>query len=278
MPMPSRMPNQTPSALSQQTTRQSLRAIETEPSVRTSHDITNLQGSDSGFLKATAMLDYAHPDIQRLLNENAWASLPERDRIGAVYHYVRDAIAFGYNVSDNLSASQVLRDGYGQCNTKGTLLMALLRASGIACRFHGFTIDKKLQKGVITGLAYWLAPRNIVHSWVEVAFEGRWVNLEGVILDKAYLCQLRQRFSKHEGAFCGFGVATKDLQRPLIEWNGSDTYIQRDGINQDLGTYSCPDHFYAKHNQELAGVKRWLFENVVRHLMNRTVNRIRSAG
>ena len=31
-----------------------------------------------------------------------------------------------------------------QCNTKGNLLMALLRGLGIQCRFQGFTIDQQL--------------------------------------------------------------------------------------------------------------------------------------
>jgi hypothetical protein len=39
-----------------------------------------------------------------------------------------------------------------------TLLMALLRAMGVPCRFHGFTINKALQRGAITGVAYRLAP------------------------------------------------------------------------------------------------------------------------
>jgi transglutaminase-like putative cysteine protease len=67
-----------------------------------------------------------------------------------VYDFVRNEIAFGYNAGDELPASAVLADGIGQCNTKATLLMALMRAVGIACRFHGFTIDKPLQKGAIT--------------------------------------------------------------------------------------------------------------------------------
>ena len=108
----------------------------------------------------------------------------EKERIGAIYDFVRNEVAFGYNLADDLPASQVLADGIGQCNTKGTLFMALLRAAGVPCRFHGFTIDKALQKGAITGVAYALAPRDIIHSWVEVWFDGRWVELEGFILDK----------------------------------------------------------------------------------------------
>lgn len=55
---------------------------------------------------------------------------------------MRDEIAFGYNESVDLPASRVLAAGFGQCNTKGTLLMALLRALDVPCRFHGFTLAK----------------------------------------------------------------------------------------------------------------------------------------
>ncbi len=37
---------------------------------------------------------------------------------------------------------------------ESTLLMALLRAVNIPNRLHGFTIDKALQKGAITGIWY----------------------------------------------------------------------------------------------------------------------------
>ncbi|CAH8720987.1 transglutaminase-like domain-containing protein, partial [Paenibacillus thiaminolyticus] len=55
---------------------------------------------------------------------------------------------------DDIPASEVLRDGRGQCNTKSILLMALLRKVGIPCRIHGFYIDKRMQKGALTGLVY----------------------------------------------------------------------------------------------------------------------------
>ena len=156
--------------------------------------------------------------------------------------------------------------------------MALLRACGIPCRSHGFTIHKVLQKGAITGIAYLLAPINIIHSWVEVWFDSRWINLEGFILDKAYLIQLQQRIALHQGPFIGYGAATPDLQNPPVDWKGSDTYIQKDGINQDLGVYNSPDMFYSRHGANLSGIKRWLFQNIVRHWMNRNVERIRGGS
>lgn len=227
-------------------------------------------------LQPTALLDFSAPSIQRLLTQRGWKDLPEPERIGAIYAFVRDEIAFGYNLSDDLSASQVLADGIGQCNTKGTLLMAFLRAVGIPCRFHGFTIDKPLQKGAITGLAYRLAPQRIIHSWVEVLLDGRWIVLEGFILDAPYLASLQRRFA---GArrFCGYGAATPDLSAPGVEWRGKDTYIQKEGIADDFGIFDNPDAFYARHGSNLRGIKRWLYERLIRHAMNRNVERVRAS-
>jgi transglutaminase-like putative cysteine protease len=227
-------------------------------------------------LAATPLLDVDHPAIEALVAGRGWRALPHYDRIGAVYDFVRNEIAFGYNEGDELTASSVLADGIGQCNTKSTLLMALLRAVGISCRFHGFTIDKPLQKGAITGLAYWLAPQRIIHSWVEVNLEGRWIALEGFILDEPYLASLQRRFPQAR-RFCGYGAATPDLSAPGVEWRGQDTYIQKDGIADDFGVFDSPDAFYARHGSNLSGLKRWLYRRVIRHAMNRNVARIRGS-
>lgn len=117
-------------------------------------------------LVPTKMLDYESQSIWQLIEERGWKKLSEFDRIKSIYTYVRDEILIGYNIDDDIPASKVLSDGYGQCNTKGTLFMALLRACGIPCRVHGFTIDKKLQKGAMTGFVYRNAPQNVFHSWV----------------------------------------------------------------------------------------------------------------
>lgn len=231
---------------------------------------------DQAHVAPTTLLDFRHPSIQQLVDARRLRDLPIGRRIGAVYELVRDEIRFGYNASDQISASEVLRDGYGQCNTKTTLVMALLRAVGVPCRFHGATIHKRLQKGVVTGLLYALAPRNIVHSWAEVLVDGRWVALEGVILDKAYLDGLRRFVARESGAFLGFGVGTEDLGAPRIEWKGEDTAVQMTGVNQDFGTFADPDTFYARHGGNLKGLKAWLFRVWWRHRMNRRVAAIRA--
>ena len=103
-------------------------------------------------LKETTMLNFNHPSIQTLIDRKSWKNLIEKDRILAIYNFIRDEIAFSYNVNDSITAVDVLKDGYGQCNTKGTLFMALLRAVSIPCRIHGFYVDKIIQKGAMKGL------------------------------------------------------------------------------------------------------------------------------
>ena len=227
-------------------------------------------------LHETALLNYSQESISILIEKNRWRSLSDKDRILAIYNFVRDEISFGYNTSDNITAAAVLKDAYGQCNTKGTLFMALLRASGIPCRMHGFFIDKILQKGAMKGLYYTFAPKEILHSWVEIFYNGRWLNLEGFILDMKYLNKLQDKFKNCEGAFCGYGVAIQDFKNPPVEWNENDTYIQKDGITKDLGIFDSPDELFTAHRQKTGHIKDFLFRYIVRHLMNRNIKRIRN--
>tara|TARA_R110002126_G_scaffold71738_2_gene179630 strand:- start:205 stop:936 length:732 start_codon:yes stop_codon:yes gene_type:complete len=227
------------------------------------------------YLNNTNIVNFEHKDIQSLIDQRRWKNLDNFNKIGAAYQFVKDEIFFGYNESDDIAASDVLADGYGQCNTKGNLLMALLRGLGIQCRFHGFTIDQQLQKGAIPSYVFWLAPKYIIHSWVEVYFEGRWINLEGFILDEQYLSSLQQKFSEEKDNFCGYGVATKCFSTPDINWRGTDTYIQKEGIHDDFGLYDSPDKFYQEKGTNLSGVKRWMYQRVIRHLINFNVANIR---
>jgi hypothetical protein len=228
-------------------------------------------------LKRTPLLDFKSPKIQQLIAQRNWRDLSDTDKIGSAYSFVQNEILFGYNAQDALPASQVLREGYGQCNTKATLLMALLRALGISCRLHGFTIHKHLQRGIVPEVIYPLVPRDILHSWVEVLYAGEtktaWLNLEGFILDASLIAALQYHFPDRQ-SLCGFGAGTDQLHPPDIAWRGGDTYIQRTGINRNLGRFDSPDAFYAQHSQ-LTGLRGLLYSRAIRHWMNRRVANMR---
>ena len=228
------------------------------------------------YLRETRMLDYSHKSIQDLIEKRHWRDLDEFNCIREVYDFIRDEILFGYNSDDSIPASKVLSDGYGQCNTKGTLFMSLLRALNIPCRVHGFTVDKKLQKGAMTGFLYRKAPNNIFHSWVEVYFIDKWYELEGFIIDKEYLAKLQSLNKECHGEFWGYGIAVKDLMNVMIDWNKNNTYIQSEGITQDLGVYECPDELLKEYHQNMSKPAAFIFRNIGRHLMNRNVRNIRN--
>lgn len=228
-------------------------------------------------LKAeTPLLNYSHSTIQALINKRGWRQQNEKDRILAIYNFVRDEIQFGYNTDDCITAAKILKDGYGQCNTKAILFMALLRAADVPCRIHGFLIDKIMQKGAIKGFYYKRAPKEILHSWVEIYYKGKWLNLEGFILDMKYLNELQDRFKECNESFFGYGVAIGDFKNPPVEWNESDTYIQKDKITKDLSIFDSPDELFAAHKQKIGKFKTFMFRNIVRHSMNNNVKRIRN--
>jgi len=117
------------------------------------------------FLGPTPTLDFHHPEIERLVSGRRWQEQPPTLRVQAIHDFVRDEIPFGCNESDGVPASKVLSDGYGWCNTKTTLVMALLRAAGLPTRFRAGTVHKELQRGAIPVLLMKLVPEQLIHSW-----------------------------------------------------------------------------------------------------------------
>lgn len=234
---------------------------------------------DQDYLSKTAILDVDAPNITELIEARGWRQLPREQAARAVYEFCRDEILFGYNAgADSLPASAILKEGLGHCNTKSNLLMALLRALSIPCRLRAFTIDKRLQKGAMTPFVYFMAPREILHTWVEVNLDERWVVLEGVILDARYLRAVQNRFSNCQGDFVGYGIATPCLASASVAWTGNDTFIQREGIARTLGLYASPDEFYSVHKTNLRGVRGWLYRRYFSGVLNTHVARIRMSG
>ncbi|WP_077298319.1 transglutaminase-like domain-containing protein [Virgibacillus pantothenticus] len=227
------------------------------------------------YLRSTAMLDFNKNPIQNLIQERGWKQLGNGNKIKNCYEFVQNEILFGYNKSDRISASEVVKDGYGQCNTKSTLFMALLRAVNIPCRIRGFWIDKQVQKGLIPNWIYTISPALILHSWVEVYYEQKWYQLEGLIIDTKYLKQMQLNHPQATN-FCGFGISTDNLQAPCVEWNQEHTYIQKQAITENLGVFCTPDDLFSQYEQPISRLKQALFSKVIRHIMNRKVAIIRS--
>ena len=230
---------------------------------------------ENKFTRKTRMLDYDTDNIRKLIENRKWKELDEYKRIGAIYDFVRNEILFGYNRSDTLTAEEILTDGYGQCNTKATLLMTLFRATGISCRLHGSEVSKSFQRGATSGIISILAPATIVHTWVEVLYNDKWIALEGVITDEAYLKAVREKYSDINGPFARYAISVPELKNLDLNWNGSDTFVQNESVVKDYDVFDDPDSFFEKHPQTWSKPKNFAYVHFGRKLMNRNVAKIR---
>ncbi len=237
------------------------------------------QREHEDYLSPTPILDYESPSIQAVLSELKAAGDSREQRIAA-YLFVRDRILFGYNNDrDSIPASQVLRDGIGHCNTKSTLLGALLRGLGVQCRFHFFWIDKKVQQGIFPGHIYKRHIKDgVLHAWVEAFTGERWATLEGVILDQKYLDSARKLFPETK-KFEGWGISCPDLSTVNTDWDGEgDTFIQKDSIVKDFGIFNTPDDYYDKHGDNLSNknfIKRFIYRYLISKILTRRAEKFR---
>lgn len=224
----------------------------------------------------TQLLDYETSAIQQLIQERGWRAIQNVSiQIGTIYTFVRDEIKFGHPPHPDQKASEVLALKMGNSITKATLLMALLRAVGIECRIHASSIDRYIYRGLLKGLSYSLCPRTCFHSWVEVNFKGKWISLEGLVIDKPYLSRLQQRFSDYMGSFHGYGIAVLHFRNPPINWEETDTSIRDKAIKKDIGIYANVDALFASHPEILTCSNSFTYKNFVRNRLNKSIQRIR---
>ena len=230
------------------------------------------------YLEPTPLLDYTHPDIQQLITSKGWDTIKTKtDLIGEVYSFVRDEIAYGYTKSFSIPASQILAKGYGNCITKSTLLMALLRAVGVPCRFNAMTISKVIFRGLLPGLSYKMAIKPLYHAWVEVKFNNKWLAMEGHIVDRPYIAKLQTKFPSYMGSFYGYGIAVLNFRNPDNRWSENNTYVQNQAIEEELGVFDTPDAFFSQYPAADAYTQSLRYRAIIRGRLNKSIRAVRSS-
>ena len=227
------------------------------------------------YLKKTTLLNFTHSRLIDLVERRGWLNLSKQQQICEISDYVKNEIVFGYNKVCNVPASRVLLDGYGCGNSKSILLMALLRICHIPCRFHVVKIDKSLHKNAFPTLAYYLVPRNIIYSWVDICLEFKWFKLTGYTFDKPYLLGLGKFIKNFEDTFFDdINVILINKQSAVTSLN-ADTYKRIQGIHHDYKVFDSPDDFYQRHYTDIYCVRGWLFKHLARNQTNNKLSQIR---
>jgi hypothetical protein len=172
----------------------------------------------------------------------------ERGIAVALHDYVREHVKFGFNkYFDAGEPDDILACGFGHCNPKSRLLVALFRAAGLESCQHFVVLPKRILQGALPASRYWVIPPELSHSYVEVRVEGTWYAIDSHIVDTPLLEDAQARLVA-EGGILGYGVRADSTN----VWDGrSDAFSQYDpslriedhGRIDDLEAYFHSRHY-----------------------------------
>lgn len=229
-------------------------------------------------LSPTALVDSDHPDVAETAARITSGARDDVERAVRLHDFVRDEILFGWAPEfDRYRASEVLRDRIGFCNTKSTLLAALLRASGVPARIHCATIHRKILDGLIR------PPQPYVdHAYVEAWLEDRWLGFDSYNLDRPLHAAAMAR-CRAEGRAAGYGVHA----RGTASWDGRSPAFSQflddgsvpDLSDEDFGCYVDLDAFKATgRGRNVANLPARLAIRFLTRSANRRVSALRGGG
>ena len=202
-----------------------------------------------------------------------------RGEVEKLFYYVSDAIEFGFPPNGDLtSASETIRLGIGQCNTKGTLFLALCKAAGIPARLHFSLIDKEIQRGLFHGLAYRLLPPQLSHAWLEVEIDGTWRRIDGYINDAPFFDAAREAL-RQRGWDTGFSVAGASGEASIAFAPEEESFVQMDAVVDDHGIWDEPAKYYrSPAYRNRPGLFRRLMYRLLVDGINDTIETMRTAS
>ncbi|MGI9428751.1 MAG: transglutaminase-like domain-containing protein [Bythopirellula sp.] len=201
------------------------------------------------------------------------------DKVEKIFYFVRDEIEFFFpEDGDFVSASETIRTKRGQCNTKGTLFLALCKALGVPVKLHFSLISREIQKGFFSGLSYWLLPRKVSHSWIEVEVDGKWLRFDSYINDdplhKAALKELDRL-----GWQTGFSISRAEHGNTNEFRLDQEQFEQMGAVTDDHGTWEEPAEYYASESyRNRPGPLRMFIYRLVVSNANRKVRKLREKG
>ncbi len=126
----------------------------------TSNASTN--SSLAPYLKATKNCQVTNSTIKSLASQLTSGLTTDLAKATAIFNYVRDKISYSFYYNTVKGAVGTLSAKSGNCVDKTHLLIALLRASGIAARY-------------VNGQATFSSGNVYGHVWAEIYIDGKWV-------------------------------------------------------------------------------------------------------
>ncbi len=222
------------------------------------------------------LADASHPLVAQTAAKLTNNTITDREKLERLFLFVRDEITFGFPAKGDLvAASETLETGIGQCNTKATLFLALCKACKIPVRIHFSLISKEIQKGFFTGIFYWLMPKYISHSWIEVKIEGEWRRIDSFINDMALHKAAELELARRDWTI-GFSLALSEGSANADLNIDKEAFSQMAAVTDDHGTWDEPaDYYSSQHYQNRPGFFKLLVYRLLIGGINNRVKRIR---
>lgn len=198
----------------------------------------------------------------------------------SLFIFVRDRIKFGFPVRwaewDRVTASRVIQCGFGYCNTKATLLVALCRAVGIPARVHFGLISAEIMRGIFPSFVFPFLPESGAHSWTEIEIDGKWEPIDSYINDQALYQAARTRLEE-SGNSIGYSLACVD-GKCSSEFNfGEKGFVHMGAVIEDHGPWDDASQYFTTDKYlKLNALQRRLFP-VIAGMSNVNIERLRAS-
>lgn len=227
-------------------------------------------------MKITILADFDHPLVNETVQKLTSASDSEQAKIEQLFYYVRDDIKFGFPPKgDLMTASETIKLGMGQCNTKTTLFLALCKALDIPARMHFSLIKKQIQQGLFTGMMYKILPPLLSHSWIEIRINGSWKRLDSYINDLKFYQSGKQELKKR-GMDTGYSISCSSGSSSADFSISDEKFVQMDAVVEDHGVWNEPSQYYnTKNYKNRPGVVKMLVYRLMIKSINKKISRIR---
>ena len=196
----------------------------------------------SEWLGSTRLLDLEDSRLRLHAMRITQLATSDLQKATLVHDYIK-LLPFGCVAGfDAVPAADVLKRGRGDCHTKGTLFVALLRCAGIPARLRFVSLNGAFLHGIID-----IGQSTIIHALGEVYLNERWVQTDTYVTDSLLEVQA-SHLLQHERRSAGYGIHVSGqrfwdgLQHAHAQYAASDAASLP---THDWGVAHDPEGFYS---------------------------------
>ena len=223
------------------------------------------------------LADYNHPLVKKTASELTENEIEVVGKIKKIFSFVKDEIKFGFTKEGDLTkASDTIKYGVGQCNTKTTLFLALCKAIDVPSRVHFSLIKKEIQKGIWTGIFFKLLPKELSHGWIEVLVDGKWRKIDSYINDEILYRAGKEKLKEY-GWKTGFSISCEKGVSSASFNIKEEQFVQMDAVILDHGVYNEPYDYYSskKYRNRPNKIEKLLYRLIIIKV-NKNIRNLRS--